>query len=200
MKLSDLLDSFSSALAVVRVAKLLKDHNREGAFQMLCYTCCVDPDFEYQAYLNALENISDFYRSDCNEADDAEILYFSDRTMMEYYWLCREYARLKEIPFDVCPYVGNAKKHAREWLYVDGCYYCSYELEIDLEKKWGCGIWFTYYSSEFWEFIPLLERMLEVLDFYKAELSKLRSEVEGLKRPYALAVIPAEPLLKGVFA
>ena len=184
------------------MAKLLKEHSKEDAFQLICHTCCIDSDFEYQACVNALENISDFFQSDCdeNDDDDAEILYFSDRTMMEYYWLCREYARLKEISFDVCPYVRNAKKHAREWLYVNGCYYCSYELEIDLEKAWGCGIRFEYSTCEFWEFLPLLERMLEVLDFYKTELPKLRSEMEGLKRPYALAVIPAEPVLKGVFA
>ena len=184
MKLSDLLHSFPSALMVVRVAKLLKEHGREGAFQMVCHTCCIHSDFEYQSCIEALENISDHFEAEYHEDNETEILYFSDRGMMEYFQLCREYARLKKIPFEQCIYVRDAKGHAREWLYVNGC----------------CGIRFEYSTCEFWEFCPLLERMLEVLDFYKTELPKLRSEVEELKRPYALAVIPAEPVLKGVFA
>lgn len=200
MKLSDLLHSFPSALMVVRVAKLLKEHGREGAFQMVCHTCCIHSDFEYQSCIEALENISDHFEAEYHEDNETEILYFSDRGMMEYFQLCREYARLKKIPFEQCIYVRDAKGHAREWLYVNGCYYCTYELKLNPEEAWGCGIRFEYSTCEFWEFCPLLERMLEVLDFYKTELPKLRSEVEELKRPYALAVIPAEPVLKGVFA
>lgn len=85
MKLSDLLDSFPSALMVVRVAKLLKQHGREDAFQMVCHTCYVHPDFEYQSCIEALENISDHFEAEYDEDNETEILYFSDRGMMEYF-------------------------------------------------------------------------------------------------------------------
>lgn len=90
---------------------------------------------------------------------------------------------MKKIPFDQCPYVRDAEGHAREWLYVNGCYYCAYELKLNPEEAWGCGIRFEYSTCEFWEFCPLLERMLEVLDFYKTEPAQTPVRSGGTQTP-----------------
>lgn len=186
MTMVDLQDRFFDALVVVRVAKLLKDHGREDAFQLIRDCYCADYDDEYPASIEALENISDFFRHDYDDESDMERMYFSDRAIMEYYRLCREDARLRKIPFEESPLVKKAEDYVQEWMNEPGCYYCGYGIKLDPEEQWGCGIIFDYSAYDFYEYYPLLQRMLHVLDFYRDELPTLRREVDALKRPFAI--------------
>lgn len=191
MIIQELQELLPQALVPVQVAKLLKTYGEEAAFQAVCRICSVDSNDEYAASIEALEHIYDFVERDYDEANDIEMMYFSDQTIMEYYRLCREDARLRKIPFEKSPLVRKAADHVREWLYEAECYYCGYELRIDPEKQWGCGIFFECFTEMFWEYYPLLRRLLNALAFFKAELPALRREVDALKRPFA--IVPYTP-------
>ena len=192
MNYEELAEIIRPALTPVRAALLLKQYGKDDVFQQICTYYAVNPDEDLSAYYDALAYISDYFEaSDADESsDDVASMYFSDRDMMEYYRLCREFARLNHLPFEECCPVLKAKSHVQEWMGADGCYYCGYTLQTDTTTEWGCGILFQYCVYEFWEFFPLLQRTLEALAFYKRELPALRHEVDDLKRNYALAIIP----------
>ena len=189
MDISDLSESLIGILNMVRVAKALKDHGKGSAFQAISgYPC--DPYFEQEVCVRALEEMCCHFRADYDEENEIENLFFSDHSLMEYYRLCREHARLAQISFERSPWVARAVAHVREWLDVEDCYYCSYELKTEPGAEWGCGIQFQYDASYFWEFPFLALRMLAALAFYEWELPTLRVEVDRLKRPYALVLVP----------
>lgn len=191
MTFSDFQDFFQRAVTGVQVAKLLWDHKKENAFQEVCAGCRVDEDCEHMTVVEALYNICDHVIGDDGEEEDVGFFYFSDRTMMDYFRLCREYARMKKIPFEECPPVKEAEAHIWDWLGVTDCYYCGYALKTDTEKSWGCGIRFEYDVEYFWEYYPLLQRMLEALAFFPEKLPALGREVDALKRPFA--IVPYVP-------
>lgn len=190
MTMEELSEAIFQVLIPVRVAKLLKDNQADTAFEIVRDCYCVDYDDEYPASIDALENICDYFDHDCCEDEDAYFMYFSDRAIVEYYYLCREEARLKNIPLGESVHVYQAEKKVRHWLDVPGCYYCDYQLKVEPTEPWGCGIFFLY-GYEFYEFYPLLQRMLGVLNFYKQSLPALRREVDELKRPFA--IVPYQP-------
>lgn len=191
MTFSDFQDFFPRAVTGVQVAKLLWDYQKRDAFKDVCTGSPIDEDCEYMTVIEALHSICDYVSSDDESDEEASYFYFSDQTIMEYYRLCQEYARMKGLPFGECTLVQEAANHVREWLEVIDCYYCGYELETDTEKQWGCGIRFLYDMDYFWEFYPLLQRMLKVLSFFQEKLPALRREVDATKRPFA--IVPYEP-------
>ena len=164
---------------------------RSQAFQLIRDDYCADYDDEYPATFDALGLISDFFESDHDEEQGISTMYFSDQTLMEYYRLCREETRLKKIPFQASVYVRQAEMNVQKWLDSPDCYYCDYQLKIEPEKQWGCGIVFLFDSDYFNEFYPLIYNMLGALNFYKTNLPALRREVDALKRPFA--IVPYEP-------
>lgn len=174
---------FEQITIPVRVAKLLKDNGMEQAFQTIRDRYCVNYDDKYSVLIDALENLCGHVDNDYDEEDMIATMYFSDQTIMEYYRLCLEEARLKKIPFSETPSVQRAEWNVREWMDAPGCYY---ELRIETQKEWGCGIVFEYDAEYFYEFYALLSRMLPVLVFYKESLPAFRWEVEQLKRPFAI--------------
>ncbi len=190
MTMEELSEVFSQAIIPLRIAKLLKDKGQEQAFETIrdCYH--IDDEDEFPALLDALGAISDFF-DDYDEEQGISAMYFSDQSIKEYYWLCREETRLKKIPFWKSAYVSRAAANARRWLDSPGCYYCDYQLKTDLEEPWGCGIVFLYDPDYFYEFYPLLHNMLGALSFYKEHLPALRREVDQLKRPFA--IVPYTP-------
>lgn len=191
MTMTELSEVFSLALIPLRIAKLLKDHGMDQAFEAIQNDYHVDDGDEYPASLDALGTISDFFEDNYEEEQSVATMYFSDQSIMEYYRLCREEARLKKIPLWESPYVSRAEMSVQRWLEAPGCYYCDYRLEIDPDKQWGCGIVFLYDSDYFYEFYPLFHNMLGALSFYKEALPDLRREVDRLKRPFA--IVPYTP-------
>lgn len=191
MTMEQLCEVFSQSLIPLRVAKLLKDNGLEEAFQTIRDDYGVNDDDEYPATIEALALICDFFEGDYDEEQGISAMYFSDRTMMEYYRLCREETRLKNIPLHGSAYLHQAEMNAQRWLDAPDCYYCDYRLKIEPDEQWGCGITFLYDPDYFYEFYPLLHNMLGVLAFYKKTLPALRREVDALKRPFA--IVPYEP-------
>ena len=191
MTMEELNEVFSCVMIPVRIAKLFKDKGMDQAFQLIRDDYCADYDDEYPATFDALGLISDFFESDHAEEQGISTMYFSDQTLMEYYRLCREETRLKKIPFQASVYVRQAEMNVQKWLDSPDCYYCDYQLKIEPEKQWGCGIVFLFDSDYFNEFYPLIYNMLGALNFYKTNLPALRREVDALKRPFA--IVPYEP-------
>lgn len=191
MTMEELNEVFSCVMIPVRIAKLFKDKGMDQAFQLIRDDYCADYDDEYPATFDALGLISDFFESDHDEEQGISTMYFSDQTLMEYYRLCREETRLKKIPFQASVYVRQAEMNVQRWLDSPDCYYCDYQLKIEPEKQWGCGIVFLFDSDYFNEFYPLIYNMLGALNFYKTNLPALRREVDALKRPFA--IVPYEP-------
>ncbi len=191
MTMEELNEVFSCVMIPVRIAKLFKDKGMDQAFQLIRDDYCADYDDEYPATFDALGLISDFFESDHDEEQGISTMYFSDQTLMEYYRLCREETRLKKIPFQASVYVRQAEMNVQKWLDSPDCYYCDYQLKIEPEKQWGCGIVFLFDSDYFNEFYPLIYNMLGALNFYKTNLPALRREVDALKRPFA--IVPYEP-------
>ena len=138
MDISDLSESLIGILNMVRVAKALKDHGKGSAFQAISgYPC--DPYFEQEVCVRALEEMCCHFRADYDEENEIENLFFSDHSLMEYYRLCREHARLAQISFERSPWVARAVAHVREWLDVEDCYYCSYELKTEPGAEWAAA-------------------------------------------------------------
>lgn len=191
MTMEELSEVFSYVMIPVRIAKLFKDKGMDQAFELIRDNYCVDYDDEYSATFDALGLISDFFESDHDEEQGISTMYFSDQTLMEYYRLCREETRLKKIPFQASVYVRQAEMNVQKWLDSPDCYYCDYQLKIEPEKQWGCGIVFLFDSDYFNEFYPLIYNMLGALNFYKTILPAFRREVDALKRPFA--IVPYEP-------
>lgn len=186
MTMEELNEVFSCVMIPVRIAKLFKDKGMDQAFQLIRDDYCADYDDEYPATFDALGLISDFFESDNDEEQGISTMYFSDQTLMEYYRLCREETRLKKIPFQASVYVRQAEMNVQKWLDSPDCYYCDYQLKIEPEKQWGCGIVFLFDSDYFNEFYHLIYNMLGALNFYKTNLPALRREVDALKRPFAI--------------
>lgn len=191
MTIKELSEFFSQTIIPLRIAKLLKSNGMELAFQTIRDEYHVDYDDEYPAALDALGLLSDFFEDDYDEEQGISTMYFSDQTIMEYYRLCREEARLKNFSFWRSSYVRQAERNVQRWLDAPDCYYCDYQLRVDLEEQWGCGIVFLYDPDYFNDFYPLVYNMLGALNFYKESLPALRREVDRLKRPFA--IVPYEP-------
>lgn len=149
MTMEELNEVFSCVMIPVRIAKLFKDKGMDQAFQLIRDDYCADYDDEYPATFDALGLISDFFESDHDEEQGISTMYFSDQTLMEYYRLCREETRLKKIPFQASVYVRQAEMNVQKWLDSPDCYYCDYQLKIEPEKQWGCGIVFLFDSDYF---------------------------------------------------
>lgn len=191
MTMSDLSESIWELTIPVRVAKLLKENGMEQAFQNILEEYSIDCDGEYWVSIYALENLCDHVENDYDEQEEIVTMYFSDRTVMEYYRLCQDEARLTQVPFSETPSVKQAEENVRKCLDVPECYYCGYWLRVEPEEEWGYGIVFEYDASYFYEFYALLSRMVQVLVFYRENLPALRREVDQLKRPFA--IVPYQP-------
>lgn len=191
MTMSDLNESFWQLTVSVRVAKLLKDNGMEQLFEGIRDRYAVDCDSEYWVAIEALENLCEYVESNYNEYDETGTMYFSDQTIMEYFRLSLEEARLKKIRFTQTPSVQRAIRSAKEWMEAPGCYYCAYLLKLRPKQEWGCGILFEYDGSYFCEFYALLSRMVQVLAFYRENLPALRREVDQLKKVFA--IVPYQP-------
>lgn len=170
-------DYISDSLPMIFAAKNLYDADRTD---ILCdINDAIDSDNCYTFSLEALEHICDFVAADYNEEREVSSYYFSDESIMKYYRLCRKYSKQKGISLKENPYMQRAEQEVSEWL-SSSCYYCGYILQTKLNHEWASGIVF-YYDVNFFEFDALLERMVNIIDFFRCEVETLDNECETVK-------------------
>lgn len=73
----------------------------------------------------------------------------------------------------------KAQREVYDWL-SSGCYYCYFRLQTKVNHKWASGIVF-YFDENFYEFDSLLQRMVNIIDFFRCEVVTLRKQVESPK-------------------
>ena len=185
-------ESARRAFISIQVAKLLYDFGRKDILEHIG-GYFVDEDSEYEVTLTALDHVSDYTNCIYRENSELTHYYFMDGAMTEYYRLSRTYGEIKGIAWANNPYRQKADEHIDEWLGAPNCYYCDYKLFNRSHHYWGCVLKFTYDSSYFNEHFPLLERLLNVFDFFRNEASRLRFEVWKLEQTESKVLLLPPP-------
>ena len=143
----------------------------------------LDQDEYYDLILTAIHSCCEYVFSSYDEESCDASMYFSDPCMLEYYKLCREYSRRRGMKLKDNPYVRKAASYVNRML--SGPYTCGHIIHTKVNHKCAGGIHFIY-SVEFDSEMELLDRMLDIVRFYKDGVNELNAE---LAKSTALAVI-----------
>ena len=111
-------EAIQGALQTIEIAKLFYDYGKLDRLLENGVTCTVeDPTFYFYEYWAAA---ADYVDLDFDDNHDVDHWYFSFRSMVEYYRLCRDYSTLHGIKLRKNPYVKKA-----EAMLADAFYNCS---------------------------------------------------------------------------
>ena len=164
-------EELTQALDVLLVCAMM---TQAGRWTKKKISWSLDADNFYDAVLCALEGCCDFVKCNYDENSEDSSFYFSDPCMLEYYRLCRTYSSRRGIKLKDNPFMKKAGRYVYESL--SGPYTCDYILHTKINREHASGIYFVH-SVEFYDYLPLLEKMLDILQFYKDGAAKLKAEL-----------------------
>jgi hypothetical protein len=147
----------------------------------------LDGEDFYEVIILAIESCFDFIGGRYKDETDEYSYYFSDPCFMDYYRLCREYGRRRGIKLKDNPYMRRAKRFVDGRL--SGPYTCWHRLHTKIHHERASGLLFIH-TCDFCYELQLLERLLEIRQFYLDGVEELKAE---LAKPTALAVITPLP-------
>ncbi len=145
-------------------------------------------DDYYEIYYDVISLAADFKAFDYIECFELEKSYFSNKSMLEYYKLCRQYGSAHGMKLKDNPYMKAAEKFVNSALNLGGMGY-DWILQTKVNHEWASGIVFITdwnYNCSF----ELLEALLEIREWYTYAVIRLRGKLleEGV---IALPALPA---------
>lgn len=173
-------------LQTVRIAKLFYEYGKLD--RLLGNGVKYAGESLYDNFYAYFEAIADYFDLDFHENYEVDHWYFSFRSMVQYYHLCRDYSCLFGVKLRDNPYVRKA-----EAALADAFYDCSCNggLGWGYAKKcngaWSSGVFVEmdcYFHSEY----ELLEALLAIDDWYTEEckaLEALLQTAHARQIPYA---------------
>jgi hypothetical protein len=167
------------AFVGVYIHKVIYDNGRldEYAAEVPEYVDC-DAEYEvgYLGLFYVTERVWYHRTSDPDYGSEVETFYFSNRDIMEYYRLCREYGKRRRVKLSANPYMLEAKRFVNDCL-DQGCPVCDYLLQTKINHDWASGIVFRMWPEFEWHF-ELLTLINNIFMYYKEQLQKLKKELE----------------------
>lgn len=150
--------------------------------------CGIDEPCEdfYAIFYDLLCVTADFVCSDYNEDYDQEKWYFSFKSMMQYYTLCRQYSSRHGLKLTENPYMLQARGAVIDIFdhTLGQAFGYGYTLHTRIGHEWASGIALQtdcYFDGHY----ELLEAMLELDDWYTDGVIRLKRELEcGVVIPF----------------
>lgn len=167
---------FETSLIAILVGKVLSDVGREKDYLSGIGSSEIEADDYYTYITEGLLVVCDFWDSKEVGPFLDTCWFFSDRSMMEFYRLCRDWSKQRGIPLRRNPYMEWAKREVEEQLDGIYSYYSSYRLSTRVNHKWASGIAF-YLSPEFNQEFSLLRALAYIFDYYRQMTKELRYEI-----------------------
>lgn len=164
-------------LQTVRIAKLFYEYGKLD--RLLENGVTYSGESLYDFFYEYFEAATDYFDLDFHENYEVDHWYFSFRSMVRYYHLCRDYSCLFGVKLRENPYVRKA-----EAALADAFYDCSCNggLGWGYAKKcngaWSSGVFVEmdcYFHSEY----ELLEALLTIDDWYSDQAAKLADLLEN---------------------
>ena len=169
-------ESACSALQTVCAARLFYEYGKLN--RLLEWGITQSADDLREIYFDLLYAGCDYVSIDYNENFECSHWYFSFYSMMQYYRLIREYGSLHSMKLSENPYIRKAEEMLSDTFYPcsqGGGMGWSYQKKISSE--WSSGIIVeidAYFYSEY----ELLEALLTIDEWYKAEVLELEEVLE----------------------
>ena len=119
----------------------------------------------------------DFLNCDYLDYYDVNKWYFSNKSMVEYYRLCRVYGSAHGLKLKDNPYMRQAQRFIENVMDFDYCEGYSWHLNTKMNHEWASGIVFCtdcYFNGEY----RLLEALLEIGRWYEDGVKRLREVLE----------------------
>ena len=137
----------------------------------------------YMMYYELLESSADFVCSDYNEYYNTTKWYFSFKSMMEYYRLCRDYCNKRGVSLKANPYMREAEKAVDRIMSLGSSYGYGYALKTKINHQWASGI--VLETDEYFDgHQDVLEALLCLDEWFRQSVDKLKDDL------HSTAVIP----------
>jgi len=145
-------------------------------------------DDYYETFFDAIGLAADF--ADCNfiEYYEVEKWFFSNKSMLEYYKLCRQYGSAHGMKLKDNPYMKRADSFVNSAMNLGGTGYDWY-LQTKVNHEWASGIVF-FIDGYFNCHLELIDALLEIRQWYTDTVIHLRGKLleEGI---ITLPALPA---------
>jgi len=166
---------FEMRIIPIIVGKVLYDIGREKRYLTGFGSEGAEPDDYFDYIYQGLSEVCDFqYGREVGQYMDT-CWYFSDRRMMDFYRLCRDWSKQRGVRLKDNPYMNQAKREVNDQMDINS-WYCTYHLHTKINHKWASGIAF-YFTSEFNQELRLLVALAELFDYYQKTADIIRFEI-----------------------
>ena len=169
-------ENFELSLIPILVGKVLSDAGREEDYLEGIGALPIVAEDYYSYIIEGVTAVCDFW--ECREVGPHMdcCWFFSHRSMMDFYRLCRDWSRQRGVPLRQNPYMEQAKTELEEQLDSIYSYYDTYRYSTKVNHRWASGIT-LYLSPEFNQEFSLLKALAHIFDYYKHTAEELRYEI-----------------------
>ena len=180
-------------LPSIRIARIMYDYGKLDEMVDMGYDSA-DEDY-YMMWYELLSLAADGIWQDYDENYDVNKWYFSNRSMVEYYRLCRVYGSAHRLKLRDNPYIKEAEQFVEARMDLDDSCGYGWYLNTGVKHEWASGIVFRsdcYFNSE----LDLLEALLSIQEWYPRAVIRLRGKLmeEGVVR---VPMLPAPAARSG---
>lgn len=169
MKAVDITDQLPS----VHIARMMYSYGKLDEMIGMGFDS-PDEDF-YCMFYELLSLTADAIWNDYDESYDVGKWYFSNRSMVEYYRLCRIYGRAHKLKRKDNPYMRDAERYVEGVMDLGCCGY-GWRLNTGVKHEWASGIVFRtdcYFNGEY----ELLEALLCIQEWFTRAVIRLRGKL-----------------------
>ena len=130
----------------------------------------------YSIFYETLGITADAVWSDYLEDYNINTWYFSNRSMVEYYRLCRVYGSAHHKKLKDNPYILEAQRFVESTMDFNGSGGYGWWLNTKINHEWASGLIFHTDESFYGEF-ELVEALLEIQSWYSKAVYRLRGKM-----------------------
>lgn len=138
-------------------------------------------DERFSCFFTAMYAAVDFIHEDYDENYEVNKYYFSWKSMVEYYRLCRDYCVKHGVSLKDNPFMEEAADFVERTMLFDhygGGY--DFYLKTKINHEWASGLLFRtdcYFDSEF----ELAEALFMIGDWYQKGVERLKAALQAEK-------------------